>query len=209
LDLLIFAGLGKWLLGDAAIGGQIFFSLCVGGPVLWGILSLARILKVRSMTVEARDSPQEGLSRQQLSVAPPTIAYKLTGDNGLQFDRKMTGIQYENFCASALRRHGWTAMTTKSSGDQRLDIRANYAELNVAIQCKQYGQKVGNSAVQQVHAAKHFYKLNHAVVIAPSGFTRSAQDLAKQLGVALVSHSQLHDLRAILRDRASRAKALN
>ena len=50
---------------------------------------------------------------------------------------------------------------------------------------------MGNSAVQQVLAAKQFYSCDDAMVVTNSMFTRSAKDLAEAGGVKLVDRNEL------------------
>ena len=48
----------------------------------------------------------------------------------------------------------------------------------LVAQCKRFAKPVGNKAVQEVVAGLKFYKANIGVVIAPNGFTNSAEDLS-------------------------------
>ena len=67
-------------------------------------------------------------------------------------------------------------------------------ELSYAVQCKDYGESVGNSAVQQAVAARSYYRTDFAVVCAPNGFTKSALSLAAATDTLLVPPELLHDL---------------
>lgn len=61
----------------------------------------------------------------------------------------------------------------------------------LVIQAKNYFDSVGNSAVQQVLAAKAFYACDEAMVITNSRFTASAVELAESAGVRLVDRDKL------------------
>jgi restriction system protein len=106
---------------------------------------------------------------------------------------------YEHLCADMLRKAGWEAEVTGMSGDQGVDILARQDDFSVAIQCKLYfGNPVGNKAVQEAHAAAGYSDADRAVVVSNRDFTNSAEQLARKLGVLLLHHSELPELRAML-----------
>lgn len=109
------------------------------------------------------------------------------------YDKNITPIQYEEFCAEVLRQVGWNARTTKASGDQGCDV---YAENNgrvIILQCKLYNGAVGNAAVQEVVAAKGFYQANFAAVVTNLSYTQSAKQLARANHVDLLTDDTLSD----------------
>ncbi|MBS7540473.1 restriction endonuclease [Ancylobacter lacus] len=104
------------------------------------------------------------------------------------------GFDYEHFVAQRLREQGWEARVTQASGDQGADIIASRGRQVVAIQCKYYTSPVGNKAVQEAVAARAHYQASQAAVIAPSGFTMSAKQLAATNNVTLLHHEELDRL---------------
>lgn len=113
---------------------------------------------------------------------------------GPGFVPAMSGTDYESFVADKLKELGWDVSMTKGSGDHGLDVLAKRAGTVVAIQCKQYGQPVGNAAVQQALAAKALERAHVSAVVAPNGFTRQAKELAAQTGCLLLHHDDLTEL---------------
>lgn len=111
---------------------------------------------------------------------------------------------YEQYCADILRRHGWSAVTTATTGDQGIDIIAEKGGLRVVLQCKKYSGSVGNEAVQQAIAGGIFGQADKAAVVSPAPYTISAQQLASAAGVLLLHHSQLADLDRLCRIKARR-----
>ena len=106
----------------------------------------------------------------------------------------MDGREFEFFCAELLEGCGYDNIhVTRSSGDQGVDIIAYKNGTRCAFQCKRYSAKVGNEAVQQVHAGQNMYSCFRAVVITNSYFTRSAKQLAKASHVELWDRDILHD----------------
>lgn len=114
-----------------------------------------------------------------------------------EYDPAMSPIEFEHFCAERLRMDGWDASVTQASADQGADIIARYGKRSVAVQCKQYSKPVGNSAVQEVVAARAHYATSHAAVIANIGFTPAARKLAETNGVHLLHHDEIGDLAAL------------
>jgi|GEM_PF-3463289 len=102
--------------------------------------------------------------------------------------------EYEECIADEFNALGWECRLTSGSGDQGADVIAEKQGLRLIIQCKLYSSPVGNKAVQEVAAAKAFYKGNRAVVISNNDFTTSAKQLADSLGVKLIHHSQIEKL---------------
>ncbi len=97
----------------------------------------------------------------------------------------MTGLEFEEFIAKLFIKMGYSANTTKGSGDQGVDVIAEKHGVKYGIQCKCYANAVGNSAIQEVVAGKQFYNLDKLLVITNNCFTKSAQQLARANKVIL------------------------
>lgn len=111
-----------------------------------------------------------------------------------QEDGYCTPAEFEHWCARQLVHAGWDAKPTGMSGDQGVDVRASRNGVVLVVQCKLYNQPVGNSAVQEAHAGKAFYRAHRAAVVSTAGFTPSARALASQTGVQLLTPDQLRTL---------------
>lgn len=107
-------------------------------------------------------------------------------DDTIQAIDKMSGNDFEKWCANLLLRNNFTQIEiTPSSGDQGVDIIAVKDGKKYAIQCKRYNQKLGNKPVQEVHAGKTIYGCNIAVVVTNNYFTNGGKEAARALGVEL------------------------
>lgn len=98
------------------------------------------------------------------------------------------GTQYEEHVAQKMRWHGYRFVRrTGKAGDNGCDIiaRTGLIGRKVVVQCKCYTGKVGNSAVQEIFAAKQYYGASIAIVATNSTFTASAKKLAKACNVCL------------------------
>lgn len=105
----------------------------------------------------------------------------------------LTPYEYEQKCADIFIMHGWNAIVTSGSGDQGADVIAEKNNKKIAIQCKMYSNKVGNSAVQEVFSAKKYYNATEAAVITTIGYTKSALDLARKTNVYLITDKNITD----------------
>jgi len=104
------------------------------------------------------------------------------------------GIKFENHCMEILKQCGWEVKETPKTGDQGVDLIASINDLRICIQCKDHEKAIGNKAVQEISAGKLFWKGTHAILVSKSGFTKSAQQLAKSNKVKLINEFQLKDL---------------
>ena len=113
-------------------------------------------------------------------------------------DNYKKGIRFENHCMEILKQNGWNVKETPPTGDQGVDLIASINNLRICIQCKDHKKVVGNKAVQEISAGKLYWEGTHAVLVSESGFTKSAQKLARANKVKLISSSELKDLANIL-----------
>ena len=97
------------------------------------------------------------------------------------FSKSKKGIGYERYVASILVRQGYRVSFTKKSGDFGADILAQRFGVRLCVQCKAY--KAGISAVQEVLGAMAYY--GGQGVVAATGFTKSARELAMRSHVIL------------------------
>ena len=78
------------------------------------------------------------------------------------------------------------------------DSNTNISMLLVSNKSNFHKKAVGNNAVQEISAGKLYWKGTHAVLVSKSGFTKSAQKLAKANRVKLISESELKDLENLI-----------
>ncbi len=114
------------------------------------------------------------------------------------FNASMSGLDYEKHCAYMLRKHLWNVTELPATGDHGADLIAKLNSITVAIQCKKYSKPLGNSSVQEVSAAKTYYKTGHAIVVSNSTYTKGAQLLADANNVKLLHHDDLSDLYSLI-----------
>lgn len=104
----------------------------------------------------------------------------------------MDGFEFEKYTKYLLEKNGYANVKlTQKYGDQGIDVIAQKGHVKIGIQCKRWKKKVGNKAVQEVHAGIGYYSLDKGIVLTNSSFTNSAKDLAKKLSVEIWDRSDL------------------
>ena len=95
--------------------------------------------------------------------------------------------QYEEYVGQFMLNNGFkNVRLTKASGDFGADVLCEYPDgRTVCIQCKHYSQPVGVKAVQEVIAAKSYYRCDEAWVCASNSYTPAALEMATKTGVKL------------------------
>jgi restriction system protein len=123
---------------------------------------------------------------------------------GLPEIDRMTGQQFEQYAAAALRGFGYRVRHMGRSGDFGGDLLVIGHNRRMVVQCKRYGRPVGLKAIQEAHAARSHYRVPEAAVLTNSTFTPAAKRLARETGVQCWDRSELQ--RLLVRARDSRTR---
>lgn len=143
----------------------------------------------------------------------PTLPYTIEAlisehagspEGDITFGPNLRPVDYEQYCAQQLRSAGWSADTTKASGDQGTDIIATKGNLRLVVQCKLYNHPVGNKAVQEIAAARTHESADYAAVVSNMRYTAAAEELAATNGVLLLHHADLRSIDDLLCQRGER-----
>ncbi len=112
--------------------------------------------------------------------------------SGIRDIDKMDGYQFEVYLKSLFKELGYKPHVTKASNDFGADLILK-GKNTIVIQAKRYKlkSKVSISAIQEIYAAKAYYKADEAWVITNSLFTKSAKALAEACGVKLLDRGDL------------------
>jgi restriction system protein len=114
--------------------------------------------------------------------------------NESEHDEPLDGYEFEHHVARRLKENGWSVHHTGKSGDQGADLIAEKESRRYVIQCKFSTYPISNSAIQEAHAARGFYRVQFAAVVTNSDFTRAARQLAASVGVDLTHVRDVSDL---------------
>ena len=121
---------------------------------------------------------------EQRAIAPPIRVTLDLVDAMIPYNFELlVGLLYES--------DGYAFTPTAKGNDQGSDGFALRAGEKTVIQCKLYGQPVGNKAVQEAVAARVHFRCQHAVVVTNQTFTPSARELASSTCVELVDRERL------------------
>lgn len=106
---------------------------------------------------------------------------------------KLSGEEFEKYLQAHFENMGYKTALTAASHDYGADLICKNKEETIVIQAKRYNGKIGNAAIQQVVAAKAFYKATKCMVITNSFFTSSAVELAKSNEVELWDRNNINE----------------
>lgn len=111
-----------------------------------------------------------------------------------QIFRYFDGVYFEQLVMELYTHFGYNIVTTKTTGDQGVDLIMTKGSEKIAVQCKRYKNNINNKAIQEVFAGMHFYNCNSAMVVTSSSYTYSAKQLAEALNVQLIDCDDLSHL---------------
>lgn len=103
----------------------------------------------------------------------------------------MPGRVFEEYLAAVFREKGYKVELTPATKDQGGDLVISKRGVRTVVQAKRWKENVSNHAVQEVVAAKPFYRADQAIIVTNSGFTKSAIELARANGVELWGRDKL------------------
>jgi len=118
-----------------------------------------------------------------------------------QVDR-MNPFSFEELLGMIYEVDGYRMEVTKKSGDQGADVIIEKAGERCVVQAKLYSHPVGNGAVQEVLAARTYYKCQRAIVVTNNSFTRAAIELASSGNITLIGREELIRLLSEFNKRA-------
>lgn len=98
---------------------------------------------------------------------------------------KMTGEEFELYLKTYFEKKGYKVELTPLSNDYGADLICTNKNEKVVVQAKRYEGTVGNSAVQEVVAARDYYEADRCIVVTNSHFTKNAIELAEVNSVEL------------------------
>ncbi|MEK4565050.1 restriction endonuclease [Alkalihalobacillus sp. FSL R5-0424] len=122
--------------------------------------------------------------------------------SGIREIDQMNGVQFEHYLKALFLGLGYKPTVTKASYDFGADVILNGSK-QIVIQAKCYSanNNVGIDAVQQIYAAKAFYKADEAWVVTNRYFTPSATQLAGSCQVTLIDRDKLVELILSLQEK--------
>lgn len=115
--------------------------------------------------------------------------------SGIREIDSMDGFQFEEYLKVLFYYLGYKTNVTKKAGDFGADLVLEGTD-RIVVQAKRYNykNKVGIAAIQEVYAAKRYYRAREAWVVTNSTYTESAKKLAAVCQVKLIARDDLMNL---------------
>lgn len=110
---------------------------------------------------------------------------------------KMSGEEFEVYLKTFFEKKGYTVELTPLSNDYGADLVCSKKEEVIVVQAKRYEGNVGNSAVQEIVAAKEYYEADRCIVVTNSYFTKNAVGLAEANDVELWDRDVVRNMKYI------------
>jgi restriction system protein len=117
--------------------------------------------------------------------------FKKPGARTLNQIDLMPGEEFEHLVAQLLKRQGYQAEVTKSSGDLGVDVVARHGQDRIAVQVKRQEKPVSRRAVSDAVAGMPAYECTAAMVVTNNYFTDGAKSLADLHGCELADRDTL------------------
>jgi restriction system protein len=103
----------------------------------------------------------------------------------------MDGTQFEEFLSVLFAHLGYRVQHVGMSHDFGADLVLTSRRQRIVVQAKRYAGNVGIAAVQEALGAVQYYHGTRGMVVASSGFTESARELAVRSRIELWDRQQL------------------
>jgi restriction system protein len=104
---------------------------------------------------------------------------------------EMTGWEFERWLGNLFEQLGFKVEQTPYRGDFGADFILTWNQTRIAAQAKRASRPVGVRAVQEVVAAKSFYRCQRAMVVTNNYFTEQAMLLGRANGVLMRTRDDL------------------
>ena len=106
----------------------------------------------------------------------------------------MSGKDFEKYLKVHFQRLGYKVKLTADTGDFGADLVCVKDNETTIVQAKRYKKQVGIEAIQQIAAAKAYYKADKLMVVTNSFFTSAAKELARSNNVELWDRKSINKL---------------
>lgn len=107
--------------------------------------------------------------------------------------RAMRSVEFELYLEEVFTAHGYSVETTKTTGDQGVDLVVSKRSIRIAIQAKGYESSVSNGAIQEAYSGMAHYNCHACAAITNSRFTSGAIALATSTKSELIDEYKFRD----------------
>lgn len=168
--------------------------------ILWTILIFCSVLLlglIGLLISEIKKSILEKIANKRDKKLFDKVIYELLSSNQshrgnpiINIDN-MSGYEFERFLKEMFKTLGYRVKKTPDSGDYGADLYMEKDGKIYIVQAKRYRDNVSLPAVQEVVAAKSYYKADVCMVVTNSYLTENAKILAKNNNVIVYERPDL------------------
>jgi Holliday junction resolvasome RuvABC ATP-dependent DNA helicase subunit len=115
--------------------------------------------------------------------------------SGLVDDLKsMSGVDFEEWTAALLRKHGYRVKSTAVVGDHGIDLEIERAGRRVVVQCKRWSETVGEPVLREFYGSMLSARADAGIFVTTSSFSMQAREFVQQKPITLLDLKSLIDL---------------
>lgn len=161
--------------------------------VFFAVLTAAIVIvKTRNLVLTVVVFAAVLLTLEILIVAAARLGSQRLARSGMGEIDLMTGEEFEGFLRALFVRKGYSVNPTPNGADFGADLTLEKDGERTAVQAKHWRNRdVGVKAIQEITAAKSYYRATKTLVVITGSFTKQAIDLAKANGVELWNRRRL------------------
>jgi len=104
---------------------------------------------------------------------------------------KMTGEQFERYCAEYFKSQGYRVQATSRGADHGIDLILWSSGKRTLVQCKRYSKPVGEPVIRDLYAVILHEGADAGIICASSSFTSPATTWAQGKPITLLTAEQL------------------
>jgi Holliday junction resolvasome RuvABC ATP-dependent DNA helicase subunit len=117
-----------------------------------------------------------------------------TGSGLLEDLRSMSGIEFEEWTATLLRKHGYQVKSTAVVGDHGIDLEIERAGRKIVVQCKRWSDTVGEPELREFYGSMLHSRADAGIFVTTSSFSTQAREFVQQKPITLLDLKSLVDL---------------
>lgn len=118
--------------------------------------------------------------------------YHRKARQGIDGLKKLSWQDFERVCSGYFQSKGYKVrMTGLGGADDGMDLMVTRNGKQSIVQCKHWKGRVGVSVVREMFGLMHAHQHEQVFIVALSGYTKAAQDWAKDKPIRLITGHQL------------------
>lgn len=117
-----------------------------------------------------------------------------TGSGLIDDLKSMSGIEFEQWTAALLEKHGYRVKPTRAVGDHGIDLEIERTGRRIVVQCKRWSDTVGEPVVREFYGSMLNARADAGIFVTTSLFSIQARQFVEQKPITLLDLKSLLDL---------------